>query len=267
MSVREANALNNRVPGLLNPAGVHTSVRVLCLALPLASACLIPRAGPDPTRYFVLTSENGGASGAPAQLVLGLDRIDLPEYLTRLELATRSASNQLTFAEYNRWGEAVKDGFARTLRSDLEAQLGASHIVTPPFDAANRPALTVDVEVRRFERVLPDGAVLEATWTLRDGKTGAALVAKEARVRQPVERDDAGATVAALSKTLVSLAREIADGVRARAALRGCYTPGSAARRPARIARTNASWSASFWSAYASENAAMASSKQSLLPR
>jgi uncharacterized lipoprotein YmbA len=186
------------------------------VALPFAGACSILKPRADPTQYFVLTSEERKAPRVPVQKVLGVDRIELPEYLMRPEIATRTESNQLKIAEYDRWAESLQDGFSRTLRSDLENRLGAGHVVAVPFDPAHRPALIVDVEVRRFERVLPDGAVLEARWSLRDGASGAVLVTKEASLHQPVPGDDTRATVAGLSTVVAALASEIADAARAR---------------------------------------------------
>jgi uncharacterized lipoprotein YmbA len=191
-------------------------VRGLVVALPLVGACSLLKPHADPTQYFVLTSAERTAPSAPAPKRLGIDRIELPDYLMRPEIMTRTASNQLKVAEYDRWAESLKDGFARTLRSDLELQLGAGHVLLTPFDPSHRPELIVDVEVRRFERVISDGVVLEATWSLRDGATGTVLVAKEGSLRQPVGCNDTRATVAALSTALAALAAEVADAVRAR---------------------------------------------------
>jgi uncharacterized lipoprotein YmbA len=191
---------------------------LLCFvgALPFAGACSFLKPKADPTKFFVLTSEQRKAPAVPAQKMLGVDRIELPGYLTQPEIVTRTESNQVKNAEYDRWGESLKDGFSRTLRNDLENQLGAGRVLAAPFDPSHRPALILDVEVRRFERVLPDGAVLDATWSLRDGATGTVLLTKEASLRQPVARNDTETTVAALSTALNALAAEIADAVRAR---------------------------------------------------
>jgi uncharacterized lipoprotein YmbA len=69
--------------------------------------------------------------------------------------------------------------------------------------------------VRRFERVDGQGAVLEASWTLRDGKSGQTLATRDARAQRPLEGDGARATVAALSGTVASLAGEVAGAARA----------------------------------------------------
>jgi uncharacterized lipoprotein YmbA len=191
-------------------------VPAMLVCFTLAAACSFLKARSDPTRYFVLTSSERPAPSPSTAVVLGIERVQLPEYLMRPELVTRSATNQLTFAEYQQWGEPLKDGFSRTLRHDLENELGPDHVVEAPFDPASKPAVVVDVEVRRFERVAGQGAVLEATWTLRDGANGNTLVTREAHERRAVSGDDPRATVAALSGTVTALAGEVAGAARAR---------------------------------------------------
>ncbi len=191
--------------------------RLVAVVLLLVGGCSVLRPREDRTRYFVLTSEQGARGGAaPAAVVLGVDRIELPEYLVRPEIATRSETNQLQISDEDRWGEPLKDGFSRTLRDDLENQLGAGHVVAAPFDPAHRPPRILDVSVRRFERVLPDGVELEATWTLRDGASGAVLATEQAHLREAVAGNDSRATVAALSKALAALAAQVAAALRAR---------------------------------------------------
>ena len=183
------------------------------LLLRLLPGCSFLKARSDPTRYYVLTSAEPKLPATAIPLVIGVEHIELPEYLLRAELVTRTASNQLAIAEYDRWGEPLKDGFARTLRRDLENQLGAGHVIAAPFDPTNRPPLTVDLEVRRFERVGNADAALEARWTIREGKSGATLVTRDSRQRVPLAGTDATATVVALSSALAAFAGEIGAAV------------------------------------------------------
>jgi len=220
---------------------MRTSAKAVCftLALSLAVGCSFLTPRQDLTQYFVLTSGEGQAPSSSSAPVLGVDHVKLPEYLLRPELVTRSASNKLTIAEYQQWGEPLEEGFARTLRRDLENELGAGHVVAAPFDPTSRPPLVVDIEVRRFERVAGQGAVLEASWTIRDGKHGTTLANREARLQQPISGNDPHATVAALSRTVTALAREVAGGAR-RATLvvpRRNSAPPSGSGRPGRKAR------------------------------
>jgi uncharacterized lipoprotein YmbA len=194
-----------------------TLLGCLALALTPAAACSFLKARSDPTRYYVLTSHEGKRPATAPSITVGVDRVELPEYLVRPELVTRSASNQLTIAEYDRWGEPLKDSFARTFRQDLEQELGAGHVVAAPFDPASRPAFSIDLEVRRFERVGDEGTLLEASWTIHDGTGAATLATRDSRIRTPLSGADASATVAALSSAVAALAGEVASAVRAQA--------------------------------------------------
>jgi uncharacterized lipoprotein YmbA len=186
---------------------------LVALALRLLPGCSFLKARSDPTRYFVLTSAEPTAPVTAAPIVVGVEHIELPEYLMRPELVTRTAENQLAIAEYDRWGEPLKDGFSRTLRRDLENQLGTGHVIMAPFDPTNRPALTLELDVRRFERVGNVAAVLEARWTIRDGKSGAELATRDSRQRAPLAGADAKATVVALSQALAAFAAEVGTAI------------------------------------------------------
>jgi uncharacterized lipoprotein YmbA len=189
----------------------------LAPALALDGACSFLKARSDPTRYFVLTSKEPKEPVPASSVIVGVNQVELPEYLMRPELVARSASNQLTISDYDRWGEPLKEGFARTFRRDLENQLGAGHVVAAPFDPARRPALSIDLEVRRFERAGEEGALLEASWRIRDGKSGATVAAHDSRKLTALSGHEVSATVAALSSALAALAEEIAAAVRVQA--------------------------------------------------
>ena len=188
-------------------------VSLLLVAL-LGPGCSFLKPKSDATRYFILTSSAPERAAPPPTVSVGLERVDLPEYLVRPELVTRSGSNQLGIAEYEVWGEPIKDGFARTLRRDLEKALGAN-VLAAPFDPTAKPDLTVEVEVQRFERVAGEGAVLDARWTLRDNRKGVVLAHGVARERQPLASDaDTQSSVAALSRDVGTLADEVTTAVR-----------------------------------------------------
>ena len=191
-------------------------MRLLPLALLLLPACSLLRgARPDPTRFFVLTAVDK-KTDAPVATTLGLDHVELPEYLLRDSIVSRSASNQIAVAYYDRWGEPLRDGFSRTLRRDLESELGAGHVFGQPFEPSQLPALTVDVDVRHLEHVAGQGATLEAEWTLRERAKGTVVLVHATKLTVPAPDKDPGAEVAALSKAVSMMSAEIAAAVRDR---------------------------------------------------
>lgn len=190
-----------------------SSLATLLLLLPACS--LLRGARPDPTRFFVLTAVEK-KTDAPIAITFGVDHIDMPEYLLRTEIVSRSASNQISVAEYDRWGEPLRDGFARTLRRDLESELGAGHVFGQPFEQSQLPVMVVDVDVHHLEHMAGQGAMLEAGWTLRERAKGTVIAVHASKITVPAPDKDPGAEVAALSKAISMMSAEIAAAVRDR---------------------------------------------------
>jgi uncharacterized lipoprotein YmbA len=190
-------------------------MRTLILLVCGLAACSLFKKTTDPTRFFVLTAKEPASAQSPSSsVVVGVAKVELPDYLVRDEMVTRLASNELKISDFDRWGEPLKDSFSRTLLRDLKSQLGDDHVVERPYAPA-RPQLLLEVDVRRFERI-GDQAQLDATWVLRDAATNAEVVRKESILKQPLSGHDTQASVAALSQTLAALANEIAAAVRVR---------------------------------------------------
>jgi uncharacterized protein len=183
--------------------------------LTLLGACSFLKPHADPTKYYVLTAAPLEAPAQATPLSVGVDRITLPEYLQRPELVARRGSNELQVSEYDRWGEPLKDGFARALRQDLALRLAKDQVMQAPWEAARAPDVVVDVDVRRFERVDDAAAELHAGWSLRNGRDGTVAMRRDASLRQPLRGKDGQATAAALSEAVAALSAEIAEAARA----------------------------------------------------
>lgn len=192
---------------------VARCIRIL-LAVTLAG-CL-PSARPDPSTFFALapSEPSGGTAAGSWDVALGLGPVAIPAYLDRPQLVSRVGPNELKLAPVARWAEPLREGVARTLRQDLATASGARQVALYPWPITTRVDLAVAVDILRFE---PDGhgAVdLAARWTIRETAHGHVLAVRDAHVVEPVEGIGNGAEVAALSRALAELAREIAAGLR-----------------------------------------------------
>lgn len=180
------------------------------VGLVLVAACLGPRA--DSTAFFMLSPAPPAAAESPVPVRVGLGPISIPRYLDRLQMVHRVSDNQLAVSEVDRWAEPLADNIARTLEENLAALLPGSSYIAFPWYASEEPDLALALEVRRFEADSAGAVVLDATWRLARAGTpiddGAALIEDQA--------DGAGrsAAVAAHSRALAELSRQIATAVR-----------------------------------------------------
>jgi uncharacterized lipoprotein YmbA len=187
------------------------------------SACAIFGEQP-PTQFFVLTSiadRAGEATAAPAaaaagpEVGVGIAPVEIPDYLQRREIITRSSGNALVVNRFYQWASPLNADFERVLAADLGTLLPTRRAVVLPF----RRAFTLDYEVRmsvdRFER-LPDGTVaLDARWVIIGQQGEKALAIRDARIRIPDVADRYPDVVEAMSRAVAELAGDVADDIRA----------------------------------------------------
>ena len=198
--------------------------RAIALAASLAAAGCVPlEPRPDRTRYYVLETEASAPDPPrPAVPVLGVGPVRLPPYLDRPGIVTRAGPARLEVASLDRWAAPLEVLFLRALAEDLRAALPAGEVLAAPWPVGASPEWSVSVDVLRFEAE-PDGAaVLEARWIVL--RSGALAGQGATSARERGAGADVAATVAALSRTVGVLARDVAAAVDASRAEAGRTT-------------------------------------------
>lgn len=176
------------------------------------------RSTPSPTFYTLTTLAQGNPTGqSPAPqggLGIGVGPVQIPEYVDRPQIVTRTAPDRLALSEFNRWGGSLSKDFLRVLTENLSALLGSDRVVSYPWAERLEPTYRVALDVQQFDGQLGQAVVLKVTWivTGREGKTP--LAVRKSDIREPVSDKDYDALVAAHSRAVAALSREIADEIR-----------------------------------------------------
>jgi uncharacterized lipoprotein YmbA len=161
--------------GRRRPGGIVAAGMLVAL-----TACSLPQAQPDLTRYFLLnevTHEAGVAEvvGEPPRIVLR--PVIVPEYLRGRIMQVRVADNELRFIDVARWAEPLESGLTRVLREDLAQRPARVRVVARGVDEHE---FDVAVNLRRCEGVVPAGlARLAARIEIFSNATDPTLVAQE----------------------------------------------------------------------------------------
>jgi uncharacterized lipoprotein YmbA len=179
--------------------------------LAVCVACSLGGSRPD-YHYYVLSPKPAStpARPAPGQRTLGVDRVTVPRYLEREQIATRTAGEHLSYSSTDRWAEPLDEAVERTLADDLAAQLAPHGIRV--LSHIGRPTYELTIDVTRFERMGDDHVELRARWVLRADAD--VLDSGDIQTRVPVRSTDNNATVAALSEAIARMATELAQRVR-----------------------------------------------------
>ncbi|HXY54742.1 MAG TPA: PqiC family protein [Nitrospirota bacterium] len=189
-----------------------------CLIAVALSGCF----GTSPPSHFYALSSLRGPEPIPHTTSTGLGTIvavgplSIPDYLNRPEIITRSGRNEMRVNEFQRWAGALDGNLLRTVIDDLSMLLPPdrfSVIQWLPSVQGDVPiTYRVMVDIVRFDAT-PGGTVfLEADWTIR-GKDKAIALAKKSSISGTAGGAEFTDLVAAMSKAVEDLSREIAAGM------------------------------------------------------
>ena len=172
------------------------------------------------TRFYALTPVNATAPAAQSATLtpsVGVRAVDMPAELDRPQIVTRSGSNSVELAEFDRWSAPLRDIIMRLIAENLATQLPADRVSVYPYMPGESIEQEVTVEIIRFEGRLGGPCVLEARWRVagtgaRTGRVTGRTVATE------TAGADYASMVAAQSRLVGQLSADIAAAVRSNVA-------------------------------------------------
>ncbi|MDR5856816.1 PqiC family protein [Caballeronia sp. LZ062] len=182
-----------------------------CLTLMLAvcAGCSSPRA--SFYRLSVdssLTATTGRGPGRP----LIVRPVTVPDLVNRPQIVTRNSDNEVALNEYARWGEPLNSSIADAIAGDLTLLLGSDRVAVASRAVADPQAWRVRVDIQQFESVPDQTVAIDARWAVRSFGGDTALSGRSV-VREPVSGPDFDALVAAHSRALASVSRDIAAAI------------------------------------------------------
>lgn len=182
-------------------------------------AAFEPRA--DPSSYYILgalpeadfTADKDPSNGK-ANFSLGLGPIELPGYLDRQQIATRTSTNRLSYSEMDRWAAPLAESFSRVLGQNIAHQLNPARVIQFPWQHSDAPDFQVKIEVLQFEANSDQQAWLTARWTVLD-RNKKILISQRSQLNRRAGSLASEDFVKALSETLGDLSREIVKSLQA----------------------------------------------------
>ena len=199
-----------------NARTIITSITALVLLTATLAACGL---GPSaPSRFYVLSSPPDLVSKKPQEkagqeLVIGVGPVELPAHLDRTQIVTQASQYRLVLKELDQWAEPLKEGFTRVLAQNLSRLLNTNQIVRFPWRRPFTVQVQVTVEVLRFDTDAVGESVLAARWNILDGDGRKLLYSRTSTYRDQASGKGVEPIIAAMSRNLVELSREIAVSV------------------------------------------------------
>ena len=205
-----------------NLKGDETMSRIISLIRAVAPGLLLLTfmacASNAPSRFYVLSSLTGtGEEPAMAsdrrRVTIGVESVELPAYLDRKQIVTRLSANELHLAGFDEWAEPLEDNFTRVLMENLSVLLPADSFIILHARGPEPADYQVQVEVIRFDGSLAGHASLLARWTILGQDDKKIFITRKSAFKEAAGGPGYKALVAAQSRTMEALSREIAGAI------------------------------------------------------
>lgn len=186
------------------------SAGACALMLVVAAGC----AQTPPSDFYVLSpmaaSDASPASPGRESLSVSVGPIKIPEYLNRAQIVTRSGQNRLDVDEFNRWGGSLASNITGILTENLSMLLDTDEVFEFPTQDPISPRYRVILTVTRFDGTLGERAMLDARWVITGPRRREPLATGRTIVDEQLAAGGYEAYVAAQSRALESLSRDVA---------------------------------------------------------
>jgi uncharacterized protein len=194
-----------------------------------ASVALASCAVSDPTQFYTLdqtaaaraeprvrASTPGSSTAGAKDVGIGIGPVIMPGYLDRIQIVTRTGTDQVEISVFHRWAEPLEDGIARILAEEIGARVPTDRIVMFPWRGVVAQALQyqVVVAVTRFDGPPGGNITLDTRWRIL-GRDGNELAFRRSTMIEPAGGTGYEPMIAAMHRALVLLGQEIAAEIQA----------------------------------------------------
>jgi uncharacterized lipoprotein YmbA len=213
----------------------HLFVLLLCaFSFCALNGCALLQPQADPTRFYVLTVQNApparAVEGEFKRWKVGLKPVELAAYLRSKAMVVRTGTNEIHFADFDRWAEPLDQGISRVMKETLSS---ARNVESVALNSHGDETLDYEVAIRMLacEGVrLGNGNSsirFAVTWEARSVGTNSTVTNRGVFTAHPVAWDgkDYGQLAERLSEAIARASRALAADLPMYATTRGQATP------------------------------------------
>ena len=166
----------------------------------------------DTVRYYLIEPVSVAGATSGGDMSIEIVDLEIPQYLERLQIASRRPDSQLVFASNHQWGESLRKNLIRALARTLTNLLGTTAIGTPVNRLSSLPVYRLTVYLERFERGADGYVHLLARWQLIHRETSETIInsSNEYMSERRIDSRDFAGTVLAMSELLGEFSQTVA---------------------------------------------------------
>ncbi len=182
-----------------------TEICVLAAGLLIFNAC-----GVSPNIYVLSVASQPSSVYASKNRSIGVEKITIPGYLYKREIAYAKSPSQIAFLSGSEWGEDLDEGLTHRLISFLQKKFREPRVYEYPWNTETKPKQKVKVQITRFI-AYGDRVYLDANWEIKNvsGRQQSKLFTTSV----PTTAGNPAAIVASMDTAFRELEESIARGL------------------------------------------------------
>jgi len=143
---------------------LRKTVNVVMLAF-LVSGC-----GVSSNYYMLSMPQQPAKTYAHTNMSIGVEKVSVPNYFSKRQLAVKKSSSQIDFVENAVWAEDMNAGLTNRLIGFLQKKFLQPEVYAYPWDTDKQPDIKVKVQVTRFI-AQGDRVYLDSNWEVENLRT------------------------------------------------------------------------------------------------
>ena len=177
------------------------------IVVALLAACASP-----PSRFYILSATQGAAGSSLSTVSVAVGPVAIPEAVNCPEMIVQVGPNQVAIDEFNRWAAPLQAEIQRVVMENLMQLRGTSRVFRFPQGVVTSPDFRVALDVMRFESAPGNAALLDVIWRVH-GRSEKDVKMGRTTLREPLTDTSYDTLVAAHSRALAALSRELAEAI------------------------------------------------------
>lgn len=165
------------------------------------------------SNYYVLSvASQPSTVYAHKNRVIGVEKITIPAYLYKRQIAIAKSPSQIDFITGSEWGEDLDEGLTQRLISFLQKKFRQPRVYAYPWNTDTLPSRRVKVQITRFI-AYGDRVYLDANWEVKSLSTGRSR-SSLFNTSVATKSGDAASIVASMDAAFRQLEESIANGLK-----------------------------------------------------
>ena len=172
------------------------------------------------SRFYVLSSVidpiavEKSIPGISNDITISISPVSLPKYLKKSQIVTRTGSNELHLAEYDRWAGKIEEDIGRVIAENLSHILSTDKVLPYPSIDVMSTDYKIKMDISRFDGRLGGDIELIVRWVVFDAEENTVYGVKTSHIIEPAKGSGYADMVAAQSRALAVFSGELADVIK-----------------------------------------------------